>query len=167
MSTLDQLRHGLGQLRNSLLEGWQQLRERTLQAVTHFKLDRSSADVETRQEQIMSQASRWGLIAAEVRETADAVQVSLEVPGMDKDDFDISVVEDYLVVRGQKHMDSERSEGRFHIMECAYGQFERVVELPVHVDDARASARYRHGVLSVTLPKSKSAIRRQIAVDEH
>ena len=86
---------------------------------------------------------------------------------MDKDDFDISVVDDYLVVRGQKHMDRERSEGRFHIMECAYGRFERVIELPVHVDDAQASARYRHGVLSVTLPKSKSAIRRQITVDEH
>jgi HSP20 family protein len=165
MNTLEQLRRGLGQWRNSLVEGWEHLRERTLQALTHFKVVRDADTDDDQPTQLMLQAPRWGLIAAELRETDDAVLVSLEVPGMDNDDFDIAVIDDYLVVRGEKRLDNERSEGRFHVMECAYGRFERVIKLPVAVDDSAARARYRRGVLSVTLPKSRTALRRQIVVD--
>jgi HSP20 family protein len=167
MYTLDQLRRNLGQWRDNLAEGWEHLRQRTLHALTHFKVTRDADAGDGQQTQYMLQGPRWGLIAAEVRESDDTVLVRLEVPGMNNDDFDISVVDDYLVVRGEKRVDSERSEGRVHIMECAYGRFERVIKLPVDVDDSAASARYRRGVLSVTLPKSSSALRRQIVVDSN
>ena len=115
----------------------------------------------------MLQASRWALLAAEVYEADDAVQVRLEIPGMAGDDFDISVIDNYLVVRGEKQMSSERRQGRFHVMECAYGRFERAIELPARIDDSGARARYRNGVLTVTLPKNKASIRRKITVGEH
>ena len=167
MSTLDQLHHGVGQIRDSLIEGWQYLRERTLGAVTHFKAVKGKGDIETQRDQHMLQASRWALLAVEVYEADDAVQVRLEIPGMTGDDFDISVIDNYLVVRSEKQMSSERRQGRFHVMECAYGRFERAIELPARIDDSGARARYRNGVLTVTLPKNKASIRRKITVGEH
>ena len=52
-------------------------------------------------------------------------------------------------------------------MEWAYGRFERAIELPARIDDSGARARYRNGVLTVTLPKNKASIRRKITVGEH
>lgn len=49
-------------------------------------------------------------------------------------------------------------------MECAYGRFERALPLPVPVDEAGARARYKRGVLHVSLPKSRAAVRRRVEV---
>ena len=165
MSTFDTMRRGLGQVRESLVEGWQQLRERASQGLTRFNPIHGGSEVETREDLVMQRSSRWGLLAAELRETDTDIVVSLEAPGMEGNDFDISVLDDHLVVRGEKRVSKERSEGSYHIMECAYGRFERVIALPAEVDDSHAKARYRHGILTITLPKSRSMTRRQINVD--
>ena len=110
-------------------------------------------------------AAHWALLAAEVRESDDAVIVRLEVPGMDADGFDISVVDDTLVVRGEKQVERESRQGRYHRMECAYGSFERRIPLPFRVEAGRAAARYRAGVLEVTLPKHGRYRARRIQVD--
>jgi len=164
MSTLENMRRGLGQMRDSLVEGWQHLHDRAAQAVTRFNPIHRGGDVETREDLVMQRAARWGLVAAEMRETDTDIVVNLEAPGMEGEDFDISVVEDHLVVRGEKRISKERSEGSYHIMECAYGRFERVLALPVSVDEGKARAKYRRGVLTITLPKSRTAARRRISV---
>ena len=81
------------------------------------------------------------------------IVVRIEAPGMDRDDFDLQVVDDYLVIRGRKQIERERSEGRYHLCECAYGSFERTVPLSVPVAVDRAKAKYKRGVLRVELPK--------------
>jgi HSP20 family protein len=60
--------------------------------------------------------------------------VSLEVPGMSSDDFHIDVVDEHLVVRGEKRLSSEEARGRFYVMERAYGSFERAMPLPAPVE---------------------------------
>jgi len=164
MSTLENMRRGLGQVRDSLVEGWQNLRDRAAQAVTRFSPINRGGEVETREDRVMQRAPRWGLLAAELRETDSDIVVSLEAPGMEGEDFDISVVDDHLLVRGEKRVNKERSEGSYHIMECAYGRFERVLALPAGVDESKARAKYRRGVLTITLPKSQTAARRRISV---
>uniref|UniRef100_UPI003AF58DBF Hsp20/alpha crystallin family protein n=1 Tax=Thiolapillus sp. TaxID=2017437 RepID=UPI003AF58DBF len=76
----------------------------------------------------------------------------------------IEVVENYLVIRGQKNIEREHTDGRYHILECAYGSFERALPLPddVIADEARAS--YKRGVLRIELPKSSAARRHRINV---
>jgi HSP20 family protein len=165
MSTFESVRRGLGQVRDSLVEGWQQLRDRASEGITRFNPVHRGGDVDTREDRVMQRASRWGLVAAELWETDTDIIVSLEAPGMEGEDFDISVVDDHLVVRGEKRVSKERSEGSYHIMECAYGRFERIIALPVSVDDSQAKARYRRGILTIMLPKSQSMARRQINVD--
>lgn len=164
MSTLDQFRHSLGKTWESLTEGWQKLRESAEHAMTRFLPLSARQDLETWEDRVVRHSADWGLLAAEVQEDEDMVRVRLEVPGMDKENFDIDVIEDYLVVRGEKRVESDRQEGRFHVMECAYGSFERAVPLPAEVDGNSATAAYRRGVLSVFLPKARRAKRRRIPV---
>lgn len=160
---LDPLRGGLGRAWDSLAEGWQHLRHRAGEALTRFRPARRG-ELERAEEQPAAQGARWGLLTADVREDEEAVEVRLEVPGMDADAFDIDVVGDTLVVTGEKHLENEQTRGRFHVMECAYGRFERVIPLPAEVDDGEARAGYRKGVLHVRLPKTHGGRRRRIEV---
>ena len=164
MSSLQQLRRGLHHTRDSLAEGWQYLRQRASHALTPFSPTRHHGEVETVAEQAMREGSRWGLLVADVEEKADSVVVRLESPGMEADDFDISVDDNYLVVRGEKRARRERSKGRYHILECAYGTFERALQLPTRVEEKGARARYKRGVLTITLPKHAHAQRRRINI---
>ena len=166
MNTLDRLTDNLTRAWDNLAEGWQQLRERAGAALTHFAPSgRERNGIETRDEQVLRRASRWGLLAAELRETPTDLRVRLEAPGMEADQFDIRVADGVLYVRGEKQVQRESREGRFHILECAYGSFERSIPLPLAVDDAAAKASYRRGVLDITLPKVPQPSAKRITVE--
>ncbi len=164
MSTLQQLRRSLGRTWDNLAEGWHNLRERADQALTRFRPLARRGDLDTWEDQVMRHAADWALLTTEVQEDERSLLVRIEIPGMDRDDFDIDVIDNHLVVRGEKRVQREQREGRFHVMECAYGSFERAIPLPVEVDGQAASAHYRRGVLNVTLPKLRSAMSRRIPV---
>lgn len=164
MTTLHQVRSGVGRIWDQLSEGWQQLRQRTSQALTRFNPSARNGNVQTSEDQALQRASRWGLLPADIIVREDEVVVRLEVPGMEPNNFDIEVIDDILVVRGEKRLESERREGRYHLIESAYGSFERAIPLPVEVDDGRSRASYKNGVLTITLPKSERARARRIEV---
>ena len=164
MSSLDQVRHGLNRLWDNLAEGWQNLRERASQAMTRFSPQRSGGELETAEERFMRSASRWGLLTAELSEDDTQVRVRLEAPGMEAGDFDLSVVDNHLLIRGEKKVQREQSEGRYYVMECAYGSFERALPLPAPVDEDQATAKYKRGVLTITLPKHQAGATRRITV---
>lgn len=166
MSNLDQVRSGVGRLWENLSDGWHQLRQRASQAVTRFNPHSKSGDVETSEEQVLQQTSRWGLLPADIIVDEAEIVVRLEAPGMEPGNFEIEVREGLLVVRGEKRLERERREGRYHLMERAYGSFERAIALPTEVDDSRAQARYKNGVLTITLQKSERARARRIEVCE-
>ena len=148
MSTLSEIRGGLGRVWDSVAEGWRHLMTRASGAITRFR--------PTRQEE----EGGWGVLAADVYEDDDKIVVSLEAPGMEQDDFDVTIDLDVLVVRGEKRYQNQRREGGYRIAECAYGAFERAIPLPETVDASRARAKYRKGVLRIELPKAGSGRRR-------
>jgi len=121
-------------------------------------------ELETAEEVFLQRSSRWGLLAADVSESDAEVNVRLEAPGLEADNLDIHVVGNVLVVRGEKKVQRAQTEGRFYVMECAYGSFERAVPLPVEVDESAAKASYRRGVLHIKLPKKAAARARRIEV---
>lgn len=164
MSTFDRLTDNLSRTWDNLALGWQQLRERAGAALTRFHPSSRHSELETRDERLLRHASRWGLLTADVRETANDIRVRLEIPGMEPDQFDIQVSDGVLYVRGEKHLQRETQEGRFHVFECAYGGFERAIQLPADVDDNAARAHYRRGVLDITLPKTPHSQRQRIEV---
>lgn len=156
-------RHRLGQAWNEISDGWEELAERARGALTRFSSHRPGA-VQTREERLAGQGARWSLLAAELRDAGETLEVRLEVPGMEPEDFDVQVQGDVLIVRGEKRVERDRHEGQWYLMERAYGSFERVVPLPVEVDEAGVQAHYRRGVLRLTLPKTEQRQRRRITV---
>jgi HSP20 family protein len=164
MTSLHELRQGLHRGWHSMTDGWAHLRQRASHALTRFTPQRPHGDLETLAEQATLDESRWGLLAADVEEKTDSVVVRLEAPGMEADDFDISVEDNTLVVRGEKHARREQSGGQYYMLECAYGSFERALQLPVRVEEHGAHAKYKRGVLTITLPKHAHAQRRRIDI---
>jgi HSP20 family protein len=165
MNTLQQLREGLNSAWSRVLDGWDQLSRQANGAMTRFKGHKSDGDAKEAKE-LAERSTGWGVLAAEVFDDDDRVVVRVETPGMKKEDLDITVQDDFLIVSGEKHAKHERTEGRWHVSECAYGAFQRVVPLPDTVDTARADAEYKDGVLRVELPKAAER-RRRVQVSVH
>ncbi len=142
--------------------GWNNLVSNASNALTRF----IHKDEENRSgiRELVRSTPEWGLLSAEVHESGDTVTVRLEVPGMEADKFDIEVDERILTVSGHKRVSHEHREGRYHITECAYGEFERRLPLPAEVDSKHASASYKRGILTLTLPKSEREKVRRIPV---
>jgi len=105
-------------------------------------------------------------LAIDVRETPDAFHVIASVPGVDANEVDISVLGDRLRIRGERREehDETETEGRWLIRERRFGAFERSVALPTAVEAENASATFKEGVLTVTLPKAEEAKPRSIPV---
>ena len=100
----------------------------------------------------------------DVNETADAIQVRAEIPGLEKDQISIDVQGNSLIFSGEKKHEAEKKEQNYHWKECSYGKFTRQIVLPAEVDTAKASADYKSGVLNITLPKTANATRKRIEV---
>ena len=82
-----------------------------------------------------------------------ALRISAELPGMDREDVEIRVDDDVLVLRGEKHLESQTEDQGCYRLERAFGRFERVIPLPDGVDVERAEARFDKAVLTIRLPK--------------
>jgi len=164
MSALADLQRNLSRAWQTLSEGWTQLRDRAGHAITRFNPVKHHDNLDTAEDLAVFDSARWSVLAADVQDMGDDLVVRLEVPGMEADNFDISVIDRYLVVQGEKHLQREQTEGDYHIRECAYGAFERAIPLPVKVEEDKARARYKRGVLTITLPKQDHARRRRINV---
>jgi HSP20 family protein len=93
----------------------------------------------------------------DISETKDSLVVKVEVPGMDEKDIQISLQENLLTVKGEKHQEKEEKEERYHRIERSYGAFARSVRMPVAVDASRVTATFKNGLLTVTLPKTPAA----------
>lgn len=163
MSTLEQIRDGITKAWDSLTEGWHEFRELAGDALTRFH-PHSAEGEDAAEGKSVSRSSRWGLLAAEVADHDKTVQVMIEAPGLAAEDFDIEVRDDILIVRGEKKVAREETLGHYHIMERAYGRFERAIRLPASVEAAGAEAKYDAGVLTINLPKSTATRQRRIAV---
>ncbi|MBB6189910.1 HSP20 family protein [Sphingobium wenxiniae] len=91
----------------------------------------------------------------ELGETDKELRVTAELPGLDEKDVEISVEEGALTLRGEKRSEVEDKDRGYS--ERSYGRFERRIGLPKGVDRDQASASFRNGVLTVTLPKTEAA----------
>jgi len=102
--------------------------------------------------------------AVDVLEGKDNLTVKAELPGFKREDLDVSIHENNLIISGERKSDEERKEGEFYRSERFYGRFHRSIPLPGTVDAEKIHARYRDGVLTITLPKSEHAKAKQIEV---
>jgi HSP20 family protein len=106
------------------------------------------------------------LPAVDIYSTSDHELVfKVEIPGMNKDDLDITVENFTLTIRGEKKSEQAVKDEQFHRVERSYGTFTRSFALPNTVDPGRVEATYKDGVLSVKLPLREEAKPKQIKVN--
>ena len=95
----------------------------------------------------------------------DEVVVRAEVPGVKKDDLDISVTENAVTINGSSKREEKEEKGDYYRCEIASGAFARTVGLPSSVDTEKVKASFEDGVLELTMPKISKAKRRRIKLD--
>ncbi len=100
----------------------------------------------------------------DVCEDQDNVLVRADLPGLKKEDIDLSILGSTLTIKGEKKSESEVEEENYHRVERSYGLFQRTVELPSDVDESRVDASYKNGVLEVKLPKKEAVKGKKIAI---
>ena len=88
-----------------------------------------------------------------VKEYKRTIEVTAELPGIDKKDIEISVSDNVLTLRGEKRQENETKENNYYRMERSYGSFNRNVTLPSEVIADKTDAKFKNGVLTITVPK--------------
>jgi HSP20 family protein len=99
----------------------------------------------------------------ELVDEGESVTVAAELPGVDKDEVELTVLGDTLTIAGEKKLPAE-SGVKYIRHERPHGTFRRLVDLPYSVAHDKIKASYKDGILTVTLPKAEEAKPRQIAV---
>jgi HSP20 family protein len=102
--------------------------------------------------------------AVDVYEDKENFVVKAELPGMKKEDIDVSLHDGTLSISGERKSEGKVESGEVHRSERFFGRFQRTVALPATVDAGRIKAQYTDGVLTVTLPKAEEAKPKQIDV---
>jgi HSP20 family protein len=102
----------------------------------------------------------------DIYETDDAFMLKAELPGFTKEDVNIEVHENRLIIRGERKRETEAKEDQYHRLERAYGRFERAFWLPTTVDAEHIQASFKNGILEMRLPKSEKAKPKQIPITE-
>lgn len=107
-----------------------------------------------------------GQLSIDVYQTPDKLIVKSTIAGVKPDDIDISINNDMLTIRGKRELQDKIPEENYLIKECYWGGFSRSVILPVEVEAEKVEAGLDNGVLTVILPKAKSAKQFSIKVRE-
>src|SRR5919206_1550446 len=92
-------------------------------------------------------------LPVELYETADAIKLVAELPGVEEKDVSVELTGDVLTIRGEKKAEEERKDEGYYLAERRYGTFSRSVRLPYAAEADQIQAIFRNGVLTITLPK--------------
>jgi HSP20 family protein len=100
----------------------------------------------------------------DIEEQPEKYAVRAELPGLKSEDIKITLMDNQLVIRGEKRREEEKKDSTYHRVERVYGQFERAFKLSHAVQSDKIEATYRDGVLEVSIPKAEEAKPREIQV---
>jgi HSP20 family protein len=116
-----------------------------------------------RQQQGSATATAWAP-ALDISERKDAYLVTVELPGVQADDLEITMEDGLLTIQGERHFADDSSEQQFHRVERRYGAFRRSITLPAHVMAEGIQASADNGVLQILVPKAEEAKPKRIQV---
>jgi len=102
--------------------------------------------------------------SVDIYENKEQIVLEAELPGMNREDFDLSVENNVITLRGERRFEKKDDADNYHRVERAYGSFTRSFTLPNTVTAEGANADYRNGVLRVTLPKREETKARRIEI---
>lgn len=103
--------------------------------------------------------------AVDIIETEDDIVLEAELPGMSKEEIEISLTGDTLTLSGERKFEQARNSEQYLRIERQYGSWRRSFQMDVVIETSGVSASYENGVLTVRLPKARAAQPRQIAIE--
>lgn len=109
-------------------------------------------------------SSRTWLPAVDIRETDDSLVLTAELPGLSKEDVDITLERNILAIRGERRFEKEDKEENYHRIERSYGTFARSFTLPSNVTPEGVTANFENGVLRIVVPKAEEAKPRKVDI---
>jgi len=101
----------------------------------------------------------------DIYETADAIVLKAELPGIDPKDVEVRVEDNTLYLKGERKYEKEVKEQNYHRVERSYGSFARSFSLPNSIDAEKVKAEYKDGLLTLTMPKREEAKPKTIKID--
>jgi len=108
-------------------------------------------------------ATAWAP-ALDISERKDAYLVTVELPGVEPDDLEITLEDGLLTIQGERHFAHDSSEQQFHRVERRYGAFRRSITLPAQVQAEQIEASFDNGVLQIVVPKMEEATPKRIQI---
>ena len=92
-------------------------------------------------------------IPVEIKEKDNEYQVKAELPGVKKEDLDIDIDKNHVIINAKKEEDTEENTKSYRKSEFRYGEFSRSVYFPMDIDVEKTNAKLEHGILKITAPK--------------
>lgn len=105
-----------------------------------------------------------GQLAIDVYQTPTEVVIKAPIAGVRQEDLDITITDDQLSIRGERHDTNNESIENYLVQECYWGTFSRTFQFPVAVDSDKAVAKLVDGILTVSIPKAAHSKTRTIQV---
>jgi HSP20 family protein len=102
--------------------------------------------------------------SVDIFENKDQIVLEAELPGMNREDFELTIENNVITLRGERRFEKKDESDNYHRVERSYGSFTRSFTLPQSVTAENAAAEYRNGVLRVTLPKREEIKARRIEI---
>ena len=100
----------------------------------------------------------------DVSETENQFMITAELPGMKKEDINISLENGRLSISGERSFENEEKGKTYHRVETQYGSFNRSFQLPDNVSEESITATYEDGLLNITIDKSEDKVKKQIEI---
>ncbi len=107
-------------------------------------------------DELENELEEEGQLSVDVYQDKDNIYIKSTIAGVEPEDIDISFDSDMITIRGQRRQDRSVKDDDYFYQECYWGGFSRSIILPVDVQENKIKAELRSGILTITLPKSKS-----------
>ena len=101
----------------------------------------------------------------DVSETKNEVRVKVDLPGLTEKDVEVNLSGDILTVKGERKEETEEKDENYYRKERVYGTFIRQVQIPKKIKADQVKAKFKNGVLHITLPKAEEAIEKGIKIE--
>lgn len=101
----------------------------------------------------------------DIRETDNSYEIKADLPGVKKEDISIDIGDNTLTISGERKFEEQEKKKDYIRIERSYGSFSRSFALPQNVDSAKIKAKYKEGILDLTLPKKEEAKPKKINID--
>lgn len=102
--------------------------------------------------------------AVDIEENKDSYRVIMELPGLNKEDVQISLEDGLLIVKGEKKFEEEKKDVNYHSYERRFGKFERVFRINSDIKQDKVEASFKDGVLTIEMPKAETVKPKQIEI---